>query len=198
MSPQPPQAAEGTACSAEGLLARIGRGDAVAMEALYDEHSPVLYAVALRIVGDRAEAEDVLHDAFVLVAERALQYDHRRGTVASWLVTIVRNLGIDRVRRRQRRGQKTEQVLAHEPAPPQPTPETLTSAAAGSSRIRRALATLPEVQRATLEIAFFDGLSYSEIAERENVPVGTIKSRAARALAALREALAREGVTEPW
>ena len=98
MSPDPPSLAEGTACNAEELLARVGGGDVAAMAALYDEHSGTLFAVALRIVGDPAEAEDVVHDAFVLVADRACQYDRRRGSVAAWLVTIARNLGIDRVR----------------------------------------------------------------------------------------------------
>ncbi len=177
------------------LLRRIGAGDVGAIGELYDRYVAVLFPVALRIVRDRAEAEDVVHDAFVTVADRASQYAPERGTVAAWLVTLVRNLSIDRTRRRERRGAIVRDAVLHEPVAPVDTPETLTADAAERAKIRRALASLPDVQRATLEVAFFEGLTYPEIGARENVPLGTIKSRAARAIAALREALAREGVT---
>jgi RNA polymerase sigma-70 factor (ECF subfamily) len=176
------------------LVRRIAAGDANAVGLLYDRYASTLLPVALRILRERAEAEDVLHDAFVAVSDRAGQYVPERGTVVAWLVTLVRNLSIDRTRRRDRRGTLARDVIAHEPAPSTRTPETLTAAAAQREQVRRALASLPEVQRATLEIAFFEGLSYPEIAERENVPLGTIKSRAARAIATLREALEKEGV----
>jgi len=175
------------------LLARIAAGDLDAVAALYDRHAGMLLALSLRIVRDRAEAEDVVHDAFVTVGERAGQYVPERGAVGAWLVTLVRNLGIDRTRRRDRRGAIARDVLAHDPeAKAAATPADPESELAGASeraRVRRALQALPEVQRTTLEIAFFEGLTYAEIAEREGVPLGTIKSRAARALAALREAL---------
>jgi RNA polymerase sigma-70 factor (ECF subfamily) len=180
------------------LLRRIGVGDAQAVGALYDRYCETLMALALRIVRDRAEAEDVVHDAFVQVSGRAGQYVSDRGTVAAWLMTLVRNLSIDRTRRRERRGALARDVLAHEPAArgDTPDPEALTSGASERGKVRRALESLPDTQRSTLEIAFFEGLSYPEIAERESVPLGTVKSRAARALASLREALAREGLLE--
>jgi RNA polymerase sigma-70 factor (ECF subfamily) len=177
------------------LLHRIGRGDVQAMGELYDRYAALLMPLALRIVRERGEAEDVLHDAFIAVGERAAQYSAERGTVAAWLVTLVRNLAIDRMRRRERRGALARDVIAHEPAAPPPDPETLTADAGERAKIRRALRALPAAQRQTLEVAFFEGLSYPEIAARDNVPLGTIKSRAARALAALREALEREGVS---
>ena len=176
------------------LLARIAAGDTAAVGALYDRHAPALFPIALRIVRDRSEAEDVLHDAFVAVSERAGQYTPDRGSVIAWLVTLVRNLSIDRTRRRERRGAIGREVIAHEPPPSNRDPERLTSDASEREKIKRALATLPDAQRQTLEVAFFEGLSYPEIAAREGVPLGTIKSRAARALMALREALAKEGV----
>ena len=160
----------------------------------FEAHRRALTGLAYRMLGSRAEAEDVVHDAFVTVADRASQYAPQRGSVAAWLVTLVRNLAIDRTRRRDRRGALARDVVAHEPREPVPSPESLTSDASERAKIRRALASLPEAQRATLEIAFFEGLSYPEIAARENVPLGTIKSRAARAIASLREALVREGV----
>lgn len=177
------------------LLQRIASGDVNAVGALYDRYSPTLFPIALRIVRDRAEAEDVLHDAFVAVNERASQYASERGSVVAWLVTLVRNLSIDRTRRRDRRGTLAREVLPHEPPASVRDPERLTSEASERAKIRRALDSLPEAQRQTLEVAFFEGLSYPEIAARENVPLGTIKSRAARALASLREALEKEGVS---
>lgn len=177
------------------LLDLIARGELRAVGDLYDRYGSTLLPIALRIVRDRSEAEDILHDAFVAVSERAGQYTAERGSVVAWLVTLVRNLSIDRTRRRDRRGALTREILPHEPPASVRDPERLTSESDEREKIRRALATLPEAQRQTLEIAFFEGLSYPEIAERENVPLGTVKSRAARALTALREALEKEGVS---
>lgn len=176
------------------LLTQIAAGDVRAVGELYDRYSSTLFPIALRIVRDRTEAEDIMHDAFVAVNERAAQYAPDRGSVIAWLVTLVRNLSIDRTRRRERRGSLARDVIAHEPPASARDPERLTSEASERDKIRRALSSLPEAQRQTLEVAFFEGLSYPEIAARENVPLGTIKSRAARALAALREALMKEGV----
>jgi RNA polymerase sigma-70 factor, ECF subfamily len=181
--------------SDQELLRLVAGGDVRAVGELYDRYASTLFPIALRILRDRTEAEDLLHDAFVAVNERAAQYVPDRGTVIAWLVTLVRNLSIDRTRRRERRGTLARDVIAHEPPASARDPERLTSEASERAKIRQALSSLPEAQRQTLEVAFFEGLSYPEIAARENVPLGTIKSRAARALAALREALAREGVS---
>lgn len=177
------------------LVALCARGDVRAVGELYDRHAATLLPIALRILRRRTDAEDVLHDAFVAASERAAQYTPERGTVIAWLVTLVRNLSIDRARRRERRGAIEREVVAHEPPGSSRDPERMTADASERAKIRRALASLPDAQRLTLEVAFFEGLSYPEIAARENVPLGTVKSRAARALAALREALAKEGVT---
>ena len=107
----------------------------------------MLLPLALRILRDRAEAEDVVHDAFVAVSDRAGQYVPDRGTVVAWLVTLVRNLSIDRTRRRDRRGSLERDIVAHEPAAVVDSPETLTSDAAERAKIRRALAQLPAAQR---------------------------------------------------
>jgi RNA polymerase sigma-70 factor (ECF subfamily) len=172
------------------MLARIAQGDVEALGALYDRFAPLVFPVALRVLRVRAEAEDALHDAFVIVFERASQYAPERGSVSSWLVTLVRNLCIDRARRRERRGALVQkEALA--PSIGTETPEELLTDATERARVRKALDTLPEAQRDTLLVAFFEGLSYPEIAEREGVPLGTIKSRAARAMAALRVELER-------
>ncbi len=175
------------------LLARIQGGDIEAVGELYDRYVPVLFPLALRIVRDRAEAEDILHDALLTVRERASQYTADRGSVAAWLVTLVRNLSIDRMRRRERRGALARREARAAEQSNTNTPEVLAGDAADREKVRRALDKLPQAQRRTLMVAFFEGKTYPEIAEAEGVPLGTIKSRAARAIAALREALNAEG-----
>lgn len=173
-------------------MARIVAGDEAALAELYDRHAPFVFGVALKIVKNEVEAEDVVHDAFVAIATRADQFRPERGSVAAWLVTAVRNLALDRSRRRARRAQITDEELSHEPVDPVPDPESIAWIERRRAAVLAALALVSEAQRRTLETAFFEGLSYPEIAEREGVPLGTVKSRAARALAALRAALEGE------
>ncbi|MDC3952744.1 RNA polymerase sigma factor [Polyangium jinanense] len=170
-------------------MRRICDGDDDAIAEIYDRHASVAYGLALKIVRDALEAEDVVHDAFVAIVERADQYRAERGTVVAWLVTTVRNLALDRARRRTRRAQITDEELRHEPIEPVIDPESTSVLDLERRAVRAALVGLPAAQRATLETAFFEGLSYPEIAERDGVPLGTVKSRAARALSALRVAL---------
>lgn len=175
---------------ADALAAlRLRRGDTSAIAELYDRHGRTAFGLALKILRDEGEAEDIVHDAFVAVAQRIDQYHPERGTVAAWLVTTVRNLALDRTRRKTRRAQIVEGELRHEPSEDPPNPEHALYAERERDRVRRAMSSLPAAQRETLEIAFFEGLSYPEIAAREKVPLGTIKSRAARALHALRALL---------
>lgn len=170
-------------------LSRICAGDAGAIAVIYDRYSKAALGLAMKIVRDVEEAEDIVHDAFLAVVERAHQYQPERGSVAGWLVTTVRNLALDRVRRRQRREHIAQEELRHEPQPIEVDPETLTVLASEGSFVRAALAKLSAAQRETLETAFYEGLSYPEIAARDSVPLGTVKSRASRALWALRAAL---------
>lgn len=176
-------------------MARIQAGDDSGLSELYDRHAPFVFGVALKIVREQNEAEDVVHDAFVAIVERADQFRPDRGSVAAWLVTTVRNLALDRARRRTRRAQITDEELRHEPADPVLDPEAISWMEHRRVAVVAALGRIPDAQRRTLEVAFFEGLSYPEIAEREGVPLGTVKSRAARALSALRAAL--EGDLEP-
>jgi RNA polymerase sigma-70 factor (ECF subfamily) len=170
-------------------LAGVARGELEAAARLYDRHAPMLLALAVRVVQQRPEAEDVVHDAFLTLGDRSVHYSPDRGSVAAWLVTLVRNLAIDRVRRRAGRSDILRRVAVEGASPCAESPEALLLAATIRADVRRALASLPERQRRTLEVAFFEGLSYAEIAERDGVPLGTIKSRAARALATLRASL---------
>ncbi len=173
-------------------MQRILAGDDAGLAELYDRHAPLVFGVALKIVRDQNDAEDVVHDAFVTIVERADQFRPDRGSVIAWLVTTVRNLALDRARRRTRRAQITDEELRYEPNEPVPDPEALSWLEHRRAAMIAALDHVPEAQRRTLEVAFFEGLSYPEIAEREGVPLGTVKSRAARALAALRAVLEGE------
>jgi RNA polymerase sigma-70 factor, ECF subfamily len=170
-------------------MRRICDGDDGGLADLYDRYAPMALGLALRIVRDPLEAEDVVHDAFVAIVERADQYHAERGSVVAWLVATVRNLALDRTRRRTRRAQITEDELRHEPVDAMPDPEAIIWMQRERVAVRHALEQLSPSQRETLEIAFFEGLSYPEIAQRQNIPLGTVKSRAARALSALRAAL---------
>lgn len=172
-------------------MRRIRDGDDAGLAELYDRYAPVALGMALKIVRDQGDAEDVVHDAFIAIVERADQYRPDRGTVVAWLVTTVRNLALDRARRRVRRAQITDDELRHEPLAPVPDPEILSWIEHDRAAVRAAMDELSPSQRETLVIAFFEGLSYPEIAEREGVPLGTVKSRAARALSSLRAALDR-------
>ena len=168
------------------LILRVAEGDVDALASLYDRHVEALLGIALRIVHDRAEAEDLVHDAFMGLCEQARRYDPARGRLRTWLVTITRNLAIDRLRRQNRLKRVREAVRAETRTE---TAEAPTVDFLEMPRFREAFGALPEDQRLTLEAAFFQGLSYSEIAELHGVPLGTVKSRAARAIATLREAL---------
>ncbi len=177
------------------VMRRIRDGDDAAVAELYDRYAAPALGLALRIVKDSQEAEDIVHDAFVAIVERAEQYQSERGSVAAWLVTTVRNLAVDRMRRKVRRSQITEEELRHEPQTPVLDPESIAWIEQDRLAVQKALFALSPSQRETLEIAFFEGLSYPEIAERLNVPLGTIKSRAARALSTLRALI--EGEIQP-
>lgn len=177
-------------------MRRICEGDPSAVAELYDRYASTALGLALKIVRDATEAEDVVHDAFCAAVRSADQFQPERGSVAAWLITTVRNLSLDRRRRRIRRAQITDDQLKHEPAPVVPTPETLSELGRERSAVRDALDQLPEAQRETLMTAFFEGLSYPEIAARDGVPLGTVKSRAARALTALRSLLDAPATTQ--
>jgi RNA polymerase sigma-70 factor (ECF subfamily) len=178
---------------AEDLLERVATGDRDAVLALYDRFAPALMVVALRVTGSRAEAEDVLQDVFARVWREAVTFDRARGTAAAWLVTLTRNRAIDAVRARKRRRGHEDDLGRDEPvtldAPA--SPEASVVDAELSVAVRAALDTLRPEQRAVLELAYFGGLSHSEIAARLGQPLGTVKTRIAQAVKRLRDELAR-------
>jgi RNA polymerase sigma-70 factor (ECF subfamily) len=165
-------------------LRRVARGDREALASLYDAHGDFVYGVLMSILRQPSEAQDLLHDVFVEVLERAGDYDPRRGSVRGWLLMRARSRALDRVRSaRVRRERLTDQHP--ERTSPAPGPD----AALDGERLRTRLARLDDASRAVLELAYFRGLSTSEIATRLGIPHGTVKSRAAAGLRALRAEL---------
>lgn len=174
------------------LLRRIAGGDVDAFGQFYDRHSTLLLSIAAKVLRDVHEAEEVLQDAARLVWESAPLYDPALGKPASWAVVITRNKAIDRLRVLQRRSDAiarlTEEVAADFSQQPHATPgEAL--ARETTTLLRGALATLPSDQRLAIELAFFTGLSQTEVAAQLGVPLGTIKARIRRGMLAMRDVL---------
>jgi RNA polymerase sigma-70 factor (ECF subfamily) len=159
------------------LLGRVARGDSRALKTLYDRHAGRALGLALRILSAQGEAEEIVQETFLEVWRRARDYDAARGSAAAWIATIARTRAIDRLRARSA-ASRTRRALAAEPArEAAPTPLEDVEQRAARERIAAAMATLPDEQRKPIELAFFEGLSYPEIAERTDAPLGTIKTR---------------------
>jgi len=175
------------------LLQRMAQRDRAAFAELYDRFSRPLHATAFRIVNDRADAQDLVHDAFLTLWDKAADFDPARGSAFAWAVTLVRNRAIDRVRSRRRRH---ELLTASAPADlgyEENSDDVGDAAASGDQAraVRAAVATLPAEQQRALELAFFGGLTQQEIAAQLAEPLGTVKARIRRGLLKLRDALPR-------
>ena len=170
--------------SDEALLQRLADGDVSALGSVYDRYAPIVNGLALRILRDTGEAEDVVQDVFVQVWREAARFDRGRGSPQSWVCMIARSRALDRLRRR--RARREEGGDAAEEAAAQPTAsEPILAVAMG-----RALGNLPVEQRQPLELAYYEGLTQTEIAARLQEPLGTIKTRMRTGLLRLREFLA--------
>lgn len=176
----------------ERLLSRVADGDAHALKTLYERYAGRVLASARRLLDNQAEAEEVVQETFVDIWNRAGTFDRQRGTTSSWVMTIGRNRAIDHLRRRVARG-RMDQGLRQAEAPEQVAqPEQQLSSAQDRKRVVAALEVLSPDQRTVVELAYFDGLSQSEIAERTGEPIGTIKGRARSALEKLAAHLSKE------
>jgi len=171
-------------------VARIAGGDREALSALYARHASLLLGLALGIVGERREAEDLLHDVFLEVWRAAKDFDPARGRVRTWLCIRMRSRALDlRTSARVSRNAGDAALAALDV----PAATVRADELADHRRVRAALDDLGPDQRRVLELAYFDGLSSSEIAERLGIPVGTVKSRTAAGLARLRARLVAGG-----
>ncbi|MGH9358337.1 MAG: sigma-70 family RNA polymerase sigma factor [Terriglobia bacterium] len=166
------------------LIRRITAGDESALASLYDRYSGIVYSVALRVLQDSGAAEEVLQDIFYQLWCNAANFDASRGTLGAWLLVSARNRSIDRLRRRKPATAAEDERIA--------LPGNLESELAQKeliSKVRSALDALAAPQRQALELAYFEGMTHSEIAERTGQPLGTVKTRLRAALETLRQVL---------
>jgi RNA polymerase sigma-70 factor (ECF subfamily) len=170
----------------EAVLALVARSDDDALAALYDRYGRAAYALALRILRDPALAQDAVQDAFLAVWRTAPSYDPARGAPSTWLMTLVHRRAVDVVRREDRR---RAAPLEDAPVPAGDATDEAVEVRDERARVRLALDVLTPAEREALELAYYGGLSQSEIAERLGVPLGTVKSRMFAGLGKLRTAL---------
>ncbi len=185
---RPAQGAEDAARRDASLVASVGAGDRhAAVGALYDRYAARLMGFGVRLLGDRSLAEELVQETFVRVWRSAPGFDAERGTVSAWIFTIARNAAVDLQRRRGRQaGAGTSPELAVDDAALESLVTDLT--------IRDALDALADDHRAVLDLAYVEGLTQSEVADRLAIPLGTVKSRTYHALAAMRVELSARGL----
>ena len=181
--------------SDEALVLLAARSEESALAELYDRYGRTAYGLALRIVRDKALAEDAVQEAFLTVWRTAARFVPERGKASSWILTLVHRRAVDAVRREQRRRADTLENA------PEPTVEGVEEDAwlrLQRERVQAALRHLPDEQREALELAYYGGFSQSELAERLGQPLGTIKSRMFTGLSRLRVLLGEPGTETSW
>jgi RNA polymerase sigma-70 factor (ECF subfamily) len=188
------------------LLARAGLGDRAAFATLYDKSSSHLFAVVLRICRDRAQAEDVLQEVYVKVWRAASGFDAAQSQPLTWLTSIARNAAIDSLRRAQAQPQlqtasasssDEDHDVYDDTADDRPGPLELLSRASDARALSQCMQALSAPQRQSLALAFYDGLSHAEVAEKMNQPLGSVKSWVRRALLALKACLEQSSPNKP-
>jgi RNA polymerase sigma-70 factor (ECF subfamily) len=184
------------------LVARMSAGDDGALAQLYDRWSRAVYALVMHLVRDGDDAEDVLEETFWQAWRQASRYEASRGEVGTWLLTIARSRALDRLRARRRlREEPLTPVMVNDPETlgAKGDPSRGAELAEQRTLVAGALRALPPEQRQVLELAYYGGLSQTEIADRTGQPLGTVKTRARLAIQKLRESLAalRAGAGEP-
>lgn len=184
-------ASDANAFDAE-LMSRVRARDAEALRVLFDRHSSMVYGLGLKILRDATEAEDLAQDVFLHLWRRAELFDGSRGGFLGWLVSLTRNRAIDRIRSRRAQARKAdayEVELQADLAPRTMDPNETAFAGELRGAVARALNVLPEAQRTALELAYFGGFSHSEIAEKLETPLGTIKARIRQGMLRMRDLL---------
>jgi RNA polymerase sigma-70 factor (ECF subfamily) len=195
-STPPPGPASGPAPDLAALLARAASGDAAALGSFYDATRRRAYGLVLRIVGDRAAADETLLDVYEQVWRIAGSFDPQRGGAESWLLRIARTRALDALRARDRRTRRAAPLdAAVEAASPGADPGAEAAQREQSKRLAEVVQTLPPAQREAVHTAYYGGMSYAEAAAALSIPVGTFKTRIRTALAALRAVLYADGPT---
>ncbi|MEM7348053.1 MAG: sigma-70 family RNA polymerase sigma factor [Chloroflexota bacterium] len=182
------------------LMIRVKSGDQAALELLYDQYASNVMGIAMRVVGDRVVAEEIVQEVFLRIWRNAHLFESQRGTVSNWVFGITRNLSIDMLRRQTARPQAAlieyDQVGNGDGADPDVTVAETAWTTIKYNQVRTALATLPSAQRNVIELAYFKGLTRQEIAEQFDIPLGTVHTRARLALQKLRTILREQGFEE--
>jgi RNA polymerase sigma-70 factor, ECF subfamily len=176
--------AEAQAATADlALVSGIRSGKESAMAQLYDRYSPIVYSVALRVLGDAGAAEDVLQDVFIQLWKNPGLFDSSRGNLGAWLSVIARNRAIDALRKRRPESEIADVIVSV-----QPDLAGDAERARAMEKVRGALGAMPSAQRIALELAYFEGLTHTEIAAKTGEPLGTVKTRIRAGLLQLRKA----------
>lgn len=173
------------------VMRRVAEGDSAAFERVYDAFSGILYSLALRILERPEDSEELLQEVFLKIWKDAADYDPRRGAPLAWAITITRHKAIDRIRATARRLRLYETAEAEAKNSPAAIPQPLSDAEHSESAraVRQSLDHLPPEVRQSIELAFFGGLSHSQIAAKLSLPITTVKSRIRRAMMQLRQSL---------
>jgi RNA polymerase sigma-70 factor, ECF subfamily len=172
-------------------IERMARGDHDALGELYDRHVRIVYSLALRIMRDSADAEDVVQEVFAQAWRQASRYESTRGHVVGWLMNLTRSRAIDRIRaRRSSRERMTGDGEPVDLPDSGPAVDEQLAVAGEAARVRAAVGELSLLQRVAIELAFYEGLTHVEIAERLELPLGTVKTRIRQGLSRLRARLA--------
>ncbi len=180
----------------EAQLAAIGRDDEAAIAALYDRYGGLAYGLAYRVLGERGAAEDVVQDAFLSVWRRAASFQPGRGSVRTWLLSIVHHRAIDRLRGTSGRTRRDAPLDDLDRVVQVDDPWREVEVGVQRDVLRRGLSSLPEAQRRTIELAYFGGHTQQEIAAMMEVPVGTVKGRMRIGLHKLRDLLVGTGIEQ--
>jgi len=186
------QESGGETPSADGvLMERLMQRDASALEELYDRYARPVYSLVLRISQQPASAEEIVQDVFLLLWRSAARYHASRGPLEPWLFTLARNRALDflRLKREKQRRREDSFELEMSNAVSAPNPVALIDGARRAERVRACVGALPEPQRRAIELAFFEGMTHSEIAAALSEPLGTVKSWIRNVLTHLRESL---------
>jgi RNA polymerase sigma-70 factor, ECF subfamily len=176
----------------QAALARLARGDQHALAELYDRHAKPIYSLALRILRERADAEDIVQEVFAQAWNQAARFDTSRGAVAAWLLMMARSRAIDRLRSRRSRPETASDAAVVERMPDAAVRQDLQLLSSEQVElVKSALNGLSAPQREVLELAYYEGLTHTEIADRLAEPLGTVKTRIRQAVIKLRESLVR-------